>query len=394
MANSEPGKEEYELDKSSSDIIGIDPRLLAKADEDFMIYSPKRSQYVFMSKDPAITHKLHTKVETREDRNSRRTMFKLIKVEDKDCYYMYNMKTEKYVHLSGDDVLGATGKPEEHGDVSHFQLTFEQVGKTGCYRIKCNGSHFYVSSSTAGFPPNFVMHASTDDQEGMEVFQFVLGKKAKEAKIEYELEKTEKQTKFLADIVKEIENKSDEESPGDFQFKEEYPKEEGFEFYGFSYVGNYLGDLDCKQQEALCSKEILRSSPELWPEKIPGVGEFASHFGTSAVLSKSEAVASSLDSALEKDDRDMLQEFGSLTTSQLMDKVKALQNLAYQLGLEEVQRGTKLKNTMKKGWETALFLTKCLKQSMSEAGGMLGSLAREMTRGKFLNILGKSDFRR
>eukprot|EP00794_Sanderia_malayensis_P019371 gene19371-21294_t len=153
-------------------------------------------------------------------------------------------------------------------------------------------------------------------------------------------------------------------------------------------------DLDCKQQEALCSKEILRSSPELWPEKIPGVGEFASHFGTSAVLSKSEAVASSLDSALEKDDRDMLQEFGSLTTSQLMDKVKALQNLAYQLGLEEVQRGTKLKNTMKKGWETALFLTKCQKQSMSEAGGMLGSLAREMTRGKFLNILGKSDFRR
>ena len=28
-------------------------------------------------------------------------------------------------------------------------------------------------------------------------------------------------------------------------------------------------------------------------------------------------------------------EFGSLTTSQLMEKVKGLQNLAYQLGLDE-----------------------------------------------------------
>ncbi|EDO49449.1 predicted protein, partial [Nematostella vectensis] len=54
---------------------------------------------------------------------------------------------------------------------------------------------------------------------------------------------------------------------------------------------------------------------------------------------------------LEKDDMDMLQEFGSLTTSQLMEKVRGLQNLAFQLGLDE---------------------------------------AREMTRGKFLSILDKS----
>ncbi|CAH3159760.1 unnamed protein product [Porites lobata] len=49
---------------------------------------------------------------------------------------------------------------------------------------------------------------------------------------------------------------------------------------------------------------------------------------------------------------DMLQEFGSLTTSQLMEKVRGLQNLAFQLGLDE---------------------------------------AREMTRGKFLNILEKAN---
>eukprot|EP00112_Aurelia_sp_Birch-Aquarium-sp1_P000979 Seg1095.5 transcript_id=Seg1095.5/GoldUCD/mRNA.D3Y31 product="Protein lin-52-like" protein_id=Seg1095.5/GoldUCD/D3Y31 len=110
-------------------------------------------------------------------------------------------------------------------------------------------------------------------------------------------------------------------------------------------------DFESNLQALLCSHEKLRSSPELWPEQIPGVVEFATLYGTSPVLSKTDTIASTLDSELDKDDREMLQEFGSLTTSQLMDKVKALQNLAYQLGLEE---------------------------------------AHEMTRGKFLNVLGKS----
>ncbi|CAG2119839.1 unnamed protein product, partial [Medioppia subpectinata] len=51
---------------------------------------------------------------------------------------------------------------------------------------------------------------------------------------------------------------------------------------------------------------------------------------------------------LDPDDINMLHGFGSLTASALLEKVKELQNLSYQLGLEE---------------------------------------AREMTRGKFLNVL-------
>lgn len=38
---------------------------------------------------------------------------------------------------------------------------------------------------------------------------------------------------------------------------------------------------------------------------------------------------------LEADDISMVQELGSLTPAQLLDKVRQLQNLAYQLGLEE-----------------------------------------------------------
>ncbi|CAH8299562.1 unnamed protein product, partial [Schistosoma turkestanicum] len=53
---------------------------------------------------------------------------------------------------------------------------------------------------------------------------------------------------------------------------------------------------------------------------------------------------------LDKEDLELIHDFGSLSTQQLMDKIKHLQNLAYQVGLEE---------------------------------------AKEMTRGKFLNILGK-----
>jgi hypothetical protein len=51
---------------------------------------------------------------------------------------------------------------------------------------------------------------------------------------------------------------------------------------------------------------------------------------------------------LDQEDINMLHGFGSLTASALLEKVKELQNLSYQLGLEE---------------------------------------AREMTRGKFLNVL-------
>lgn len=99
--------------------------------------------------------------------------------------------------------------------------------------------------------------------------------------------------------------------------------------------------------DKLMSFENLdRASPDLWPEKIPGVTEFEVE---QKAKSKTNGTPKWL-ADLEKDDISLLQEFGSLTLSQLMEKVRGLQNLAYQLGLEE---------------------------------------AREMTRGKFLDILAK-----
>uniref|UniRef100_A0A3B3YJI6 Protein lin-52 homolog n=2 Tax=Cyprinodontoidei TaxID=8087 RepID=A0A3B3YJI6_9TELE len=97
-------------------------------------------------------------------------------------------------------------------------------------------------------------------------------------------------------------------------------------------------------ESSLLSFENLdRASPDLWPEQLPGVAEFAASYKNPITNSPPKWMAE-----LESEDIEMLKELGSLTTANLMEKVKGLQNLAYQLGLEE---------------------------------------SREMTRGKFLNIL-------
>lgn len=102
-----------------------------------------------------------------------------------------------------------------------------------------------------------------------------------------------------------------------------------------------LADLD---QQLMSFEKLDRASPDLWPEQMSSVSEFMSALKSPiSPHSPPKWMAE-----LEKDDIDMLQEFGSLTTANLLEKVRGLQNLAYQLGLDE---------------------------------------SREMTRGKFLNIL-------
>jgi len=101
----------------------------------------------------------------------------------------------------------------------------------------------------------------------------------------------------------------------------------------------------------LCNKSesvVDRESPELWPEQIPGLTDYIS---SSPIKLESEAKIFNQNS-LNKDDLDLLQELGSLTSNQLMERVKDLQCLAYKLGAEE---------------------------------------ARQMTRGKLLNVLGNQD---
>ncbi|KFM59332.1 Protein lin-52-like protein, partial [Stegodyphus mimosarum] len=111
---------------------------------------------------------------------------------------------------------------------------------------------------------------------------------------------------------------------------------------------------DDSNMDLLSEEKLDRSSPELWPEQIPGVSKFAS-----LTLSPNDDKPVQQPEwlrDLDHEDISVLQGFGSLTAAALLEKVRDLQNLAYQLGLEE---------------------------------------AKEMTRGRFLGILPKKkDIRR
>ncbi|KAK3912929.1 Protein lin-52-like protein [Frankliniella fusca] len=98
--------------------------------------------------------------------------------------------------------------------------------------------------------------------------------------------------------------------------------------------------------ESLLSMEKLdRTSPELWPEQIPGMLDFAPFSSLAANGAKDAWTAD-----FTSEDMTLLNQFSNLSMPALISEVKRLHDLAYQLGLEE---------------------------------------AKEMTRGKYLNILSK-----
>ncbi|CAJ1073735.1 protein lin-52 homolog [Xyrichtys novacula] len=86
------------------------------------------------------------------------------------------------------------------------------------------------------------------------------------------------------------------------------------------------------ESSLLSFEKLDRASPDLWPEQLPGVAEFAASCKNPITNLPPKWMAE-----LESEDIEMLKELGSLTTANLMEKVKGLQNLAYQLGLEECE---------------------------------------------------------
>eukprot|EP00090_Calanus_glacialis_P007344 TRINITY_DN1578_c0_g1_i1.p1 TRINITY_DN1578_c0_g1~~TRINITY_DN1578_c0_g1_i1.p1 ORF type:complete len:190 (+),score=70.05 TRINITY_DN1578_c0_g1_i1:37-606(+) len=111
-------------------------------------------------------------------------------------------------------------------------------------------------------------------------------------------------------------------------------------------------ELEDLEQSLQALEKLDRSSPDLWPDhSIPGVNQFlpptphhtedqdTQHSDTSGYLQN-----------LSREDLETLMQLGSLSVPMLMGEVKRLQNIAYQLGQEE---------------------------------------SKEMTRGKYLNILRK-----
>ncbi|KAG5673520.1 hypothetical protein PVAND_003562 [Polypedilum vanderplanki] len=82
----------------------------------------------------------------------------------------------------------------------------------------------------------------------------------------------------------------------------------------------------------LLSSENLRSSPELWPEKIPGSENY-----------KKAAIKNIKDNpnGLTQDDIRKIYQLGSLPKSEIVAEIKRLYDEGYQLGVEEAKEVTR-----------------------------------------------------
>ncbi|KAK6625769.1 hypothetical protein RUM43_006068 [Polyplax serrata] len=98
------------------------------------------------------------------------------------------------------------------------------------------------------------------------------------------------------------------------------------------------------EESLLSMEELDRTSPELWPEQIPGVSEY---LATTTSFGKGQNWMKGLDN----DDKAFLIYLSKLTPSGLVSEVKKLYDTAYQLGCEEskeMTRGKYLKVLLKK----------------------------------------------
>jgi len=100
-------------------------------------------------------------------------------------------------------------------------------------------------------------------------------------------------------------------------------------------------DIEISPEDELRSNERLdRSSPDLWPQNLSSA---AQHIlaKNSIKTGESEQPLGIWAQGLDPEDINLLHQFGSLTSSSLVEEVKKLQNIAYQLGLEESKEMTR-----------------------------------------------------
>ncbi|KAK2707044.1 protein lin-52 homolog [Artemia franciscana] len=101
-------------------------------------------------------------------------------------------------------------------------------------------------------------------------------------------------------------------------------------------------------KELVSMESLDRASPDLWPEKIPGISDYTNTEQENGEPKKNPTQG--LDEEMDEQDYNLLVEYSSLSPASLVREYQRLQNVAYELGLEE---------------------------------------AKEMTRGKYLNVLQK-----
>ncbi|XP_015127465.1 protein lin-52 homolog isoform X4 [Diachasma alloeum] len=97
---------------------------------------------------------------------------------------------------------------------------------------------------------------------------------------------------------------------------------------------NDTTELACVEESLMSLEKLDRASPDLWPEQIPGVNEFIAQ-------NLPPTDQASWSTALTSDDINQLHQLGNLTVTGLIAEVKKLHDEAYQLGLEEAKEMTR-----------------------------------------------------
>ncbi|XP_025835097.1 protein lin-52 homolog isoform X2 [Agrilus planipennis] len=89
-------------------------------------------------------------------------------------------------------------------------------------------------------------------------------------------------------------------------------------------------------EDSLLSMEnIDRASPDIWPEKIPGMSDFMHSF------SPPNSTKPPYSKTFTPEDQNYLLQLASLPLGNLIAKVKELHDVAYQLGVEEAKEMTR-----------------------------------------------------
>ncbi|KAL0117911.1 hypothetical protein PUN28_008946 [Cardiocondyla obscurior] len=90
-------------------------------------------------------------------------------------------------------------------------------------------------------------------------------------------------------------------------------------------------DLSCIEDSLMSLEKLDRASPDLWPEQ--SVHEF--------VAQNSPQTEPCFWAAMSQDDISHVHQLGNLSMTGLISEVKRLHDLAYQLGLEEAKEMTR-----------------------------------------------------
>ena len=97
------------------------------------------------------------------------------------------------------------------------------------------------------------------------------------------------------------------------------------------------GDAELKDLETslLALEKLDRASPDLWPDQIPGVIQFI------PLETPNNSPQVNVLQGLTQEDLATIHQLGNLPVFSLLEEVKRLQNIAYQLGLEERKEMTR-----------------------------------------------------